>query len=133
MKKNTIVRTNDPNMRKFSVVVTGPVEQVVKIDPAAVNLYGNPGEHLETTVTITPSEKYGFSILSMEQLQGSGVTAALVEPAVDTQSWQVKISATSPAVANLYDKIVLRTDSKYRPVLTIRVSVMFITPQKADS
>lgn len=133
MTKNTIVRTNDPEKRKFSLVVTGPVEQVVKINPRSVNLYGKPGEKLEETVTITPSEKYRFSILSMEQLNGSGVTATLIEPADETRPWLVKLSGTAQVATNLYDRITLRTDSKYRSVLTIRVSMMFLEQQSQGS
>ncbi len=126
MKKTIVVRTNDPDKKKFNLVVTGPVEQVAKIEPPSVNLYGKPGEKLEKIVTITPSSKYNFSILEMEQRKGSGITTQLIKPTAKDQPWQVKITCTSPTVTNLYDYITLKTDSEYLPNLKIRVSVMFV-------
>ncbi|MCF6247259.1 MAG: hypothetical protein L3J69_07845 [Desulfobacula sp.] len=126
MKKNIVVRTNDPDKKKFNLVVTGQVEQVVKIEPPSVNLYGKPGDKLESIITITPSPKYNFSILKMEHREGSGITARLIKPAGKDQPWQVKITCTARTVTNLYDYITLKTDSEFRPVLNIRISVMFI-------
>ena len=133
MTKNISVRTNDPKRRKFSLAVTGMVEQVAKIDPKSVNMYGKPGEILEQTVTITPSQKYPFSIKSMQQLPGSKVDAELIKPEKGKGPWQVKISGMAPTVTKLYDNIVLKTDSKYTPVLYIRISIMFIDQQSSDS
>lgn len=132
MTKNIVVRTNDPDRRKFTLVVTGKVEGVVKIEPASVHLYGKPGETLSTSVTITPFEAHPFNILAMSQLEGSGVSATLVEPSDDNKSWQVKISATAPYAVNLNDTIRLQTDSKYRPELIIRVSVYVVDPAESN-
>lgn len=133
MTKSIIVKTNDPTRRKFNLTVTGPVEKVVDVFPKKVNLVGTPGQQLSEVITITPSEKYPFSILSLEQLPDSGVSATLVEPSKDNPSWRIHLAANAPLVTNLYDKLTVHTDSKYRPVLQIRVSVYFVEPQKTDS
>ena len=133
MIKNILITTNDPEKKKFNLVVTGQVEQVAKMDPPFVNLYGKPGDKLESIVTITPSKKYHFSILKMEQRKGSGITAQLIKPNGKNQPWQVKITCTAPRVMNLYDYITLKTDSEFRPILNIRVSVMFFDQQESDS
>lgn len=130
MNKNTIVKTNDPNRRKFVLKVQGPVERVVSIRPSSVYLYGTAGQTLTSEVTIQPSEKYPFSILEMKQRQGSGVAASLHEPESKGGPWKISIQATAPKVTNLYDNLTLETDSKYRPTLKIRVSVMFSEPKQ---
>jgi len=131
MRKVILVKTDDPGKRKFNLVVTGPVEKVVEISPVLSNLNGNPGDTLESIVTITPSEKYKFSVLGMEQKFNSKIKAQLIEPKPDEKFWQIKIKATSDKVDNFYDVLVLKTDSKYRPTLTIRVYANFF--QKPES
>ena len=41
---------------------------------------GFPGDVLQTTVKITPSEKYGFTTLSLETKNNSGISANLIKP-----------------------------------------------------
>ncbi|MBU8847943.1 MAG: hypothetical protein KOO65_12495 [Desulfobacterales bacterium] len=133
MKKVILVKTDDPGKRKFNLVVKGLVEKVVDIKPASVFLNGNPGETLESVVTITPSEKYKFSILGMEQKFNKKIKAQLVESDKDKKSWQVKIKSTSDKAGRLHDVLTLKTDSLYRPVLTIKVYAVFLKKQKTKS
>lgn len=130
MKKTIIVNTNDPEKYRFSLKVSGPVERVATVTPASVYLYGQPGQTLESEVKITPSEKYPFKILEMNHLKGSGVNATLIEPGQEGGPWIIKLSATAPRVTNMFDNLTLRTDSQYRPTLRVRVSVMFVEPEK---
>ncbi|SDU30827.1 hypothetical protein SAMN04487931_106227 [Desulfobacula phenolica] len=133
MKKNIIVMTDDPEKKKFNIVVTGPIEKVVDINPRSVYMNGNPGDTLEAVVNITPSEKYQFSILGMEQKSSTGIKAWLIEPKEDKKSWQIKIKSTSDKAGNLYDLLTLKTDSQYKPRLTIRVYAVFHEQQKTSS
>ena len=130
MKKLIIVNTNDPENAKFSLKVTGPVERVATISPASVYLYGEPGQTLESEIKITPSEKYPFKILEMNHLKNSGVDVILIEPKDVGSPWIIKLSATAPRVTNLFDHLTIRTDSKFRPTLRVRVSVMFVEPDE---
>lgn len=130
MKKTVKVRTNDPERRKLDLVVKGPVERVVKVSPASVHLYGKPGQTLETTVTVTPSERYAFSILKLVHLEGSGIRAELIKPSKKNRSWQVRISGSAPQAIKLHDYVTLKTDSKYKPEIHIRVFFMFTDPEK---
>ncbi|CCK81519.1 uncharacterized protein TOL2_C33620 [Desulfobacula toluolica Tol2] len=155
MKKNIIVKTDDPEKKKFNLVVTGPVEKVVDINPRSVYMNGNSGDTLETVVNITPSEKYHFSILGMEQKIRNGIQARLIEPKSssilssiwhsfliktrliepkeDKKLWQIKIKSTSDTAANLYEILTLKTDSQYKPMLTIRINAVFHEKQKPSS
>ncbi len=125
MKKVILVKTDDPQKRKFNLVVTGPVEKVVEINPVSVYLDGNPGDTLESVVTITPSEKYKFSIIKIKQKINTNIKAQLIEPKADEKFWQVKIKSTSDKADNFFDVLTLKTDSRYRPTLTIRVYAVF--------
>jgi hypothetical protein len=126
LKKKILVKTDDPNNRKFHLVVTGKVEKVVDITPRTVSLSGAPGEVLEARVTITPTEKYRFSILGLEQKYNTQIKAQLVKPAQGDLAWQVKITSTSQKADDLYDVITLKTDSKYKPTLKIRVYAIYL-------
>ncbi|MFH2061122.1 MAG: hypothetical protein ABIJ59_19835 [Pseudomonadota bacterium] len=125
MTKRILVKTDDPEKKKFNLVVTGMVEKVVDINPSAVYLDGNPGDTLESTITITPSKKYMFTILGLEQNPESGVTATLVPPTKEGESWQVMVKVNSDKPGNFFDTLVLKTDSSHTPELKIRVSALF--------
>jgi len=126
MTKQILVKTDDPNKGQFNLVVTGPVENVVDITPPMVNLTGTPGKVLEAEVVITPVEKYKFSILGLEQKFNTHIKAQLVNPDTGTAAWKVKISSTSEKVDDFYDIITLKTDSKYKPLIQIKVYAIYI-------
>ena len=133
MKKVILVKTDDPERKEFNLIVTGPVERVVDINPASVFLNGKQGDTLEAVVNITPSEKYKFSILGMEQKINTKIKAMLIEPKGDKKSWQIKIKSTSGKADHLYDVLTLKTDSQYKPTLTIRVYAIFLEKQESKS
>lgn len=133
MKKVTLVKTDDPNKKKLNLTVTGWVEKIVEIDPDPVYLHGKPGETLGATVTITPSDKYGFSILEMEQRGKSNIEATLIKPGKVQKQWQIKVKSYSKTADDLYDVLTLKTDSKFRPILTIRIYAIFREPARQNS
>lgn len=133
MKKVIVVKTDDPEKKQFNLVVTGPVEKIVDIQPGSVQMNGIIGDTLEAVVNITPSEKYPFSILGIEQRGNAGIKTSLIELKDDKKSWQVKIKSTSDKVQNLFDVLTLKTDSQYKPTLTIRVYAIFIEKKAAKS
>ncbi len=126
MRKTILVRTNDYENRVFNLVVTGPVEQVVDVSPKAVYLNGFPGDVLKETVTITPSEKYGFSTLTLEAKNNSKISANLIKPSGNDKTWKLMIEGTSDNVGDLFEEIILKSDSKFTPELSIKVSAIFI-------
>ena len=107
-------------------MVTGKVDAVVEITPETVSLSGAPGDTLEALVTITPMDKYHFSISGLEQKLNTQIKAQLIEPAKGSLVWQVKITSTSPKADDLYDIITLTTDSKYKPTIKIRVYAIYL-------
>jgi hypothetical protein len=132
MKKTIVVKTDDPDNKKFNLVVTGPVEKIVDVKPASVYMNGKPGDTLESFVTITPAPKFEFSILDVKQKINKGITASLIEPVNGKKSWQIKLTSTSDKADDLYEVLTVKTDSKYKPTLTIRVYAIFLD-KKSDS
>lgn len=116
---------------------------MVEITPRTVSLSGAPGDVLEAVVTITPMDKYKFSILGLDQKFNTQIKATLVTPDMVTPdmvkpgkenlAWQVKITSTSEKADDLYDIITLKTDSKYKPKLTIRVYAIYLEDEKSKS
>ncbi len=109
------------------------MENVAEITPRTVRLSGVPGEVLEAMVTITPSDKYKFSIIGLEQKFNTQVKAQLVKPSKVNSTWQVKITTSSQKADDLYDIITLKTDSKYKPTLKIRVYAIYLKAEKNNS
>ncbi|MCP4024222.1 MAG: hypothetical protein GY729_20445 [Desulfobacteraceae bacterium] len=125
MTKNILVKTDDPVKPKITLVFTGKVESVAKITPKIVRLNGVPGDKLEKIVTIMPSDKYTFDIKSLAQRHNQKIKASLIDPESDGKPWQVRIKASSKIADDLYDVVTLATDSKYKPLITIRVYAIF--------
>jgi len=132
IKKNTLITTNDPNKTKLTLTITGLVEKIVNIEPSSVYLKGNPGNTLETIVKITPVEKYKFSILSLEQNVNKNIKASLITHKGKEKFRKVKIKASSDKTEQLYDVVTLKTDSKYKPSIEIRVYAKFFKTTKTD-
>ncbi|MDA3918622.1 MAG: hypothetical protein PF690_16860 [Deltaproteobacteria bacterium] len=133
MKKTTLVRTDDPEKPKFTLTVTGEVDRVVTIKPKSVYLQGSQGDTLETTVDITPSQKYQFAILGLEQRVNKNIKASLVAPQGSEKSWQIKVKAESENTGQVYDLLTLKTDSKYLPSFSIRVYAKFSAKKESGS
>jgi hypothetical protein len=127
MKKVIWVKTDDPDNRKFNLVVTGPVEKVADIDPKTIYLNGNAGDKLQAVVKITPSEKYPFSIIGIEKISHNPrIQARLIDGSKDgNKSWQVEITSFSDKEDSFYRIVPLKTDSRYAPRLLIRVYAVF--------
>ena len=125
MTKHVLVETNDPGTKKFTLTVSGTVERVATIKPQAVYMHGRPGQTLESVITITPSEKYMFSILSMTQNPNSPVRATLQAPEEENGTWRVSIRVDSDREGNIFDNLVFKTDSAHKPQFRIRVAALF--------
>ena len=132
MTKTILVKTDDPGQRTLNLVVTGQVERIAEISPPSVYLNGKAGESLEAVVTVTPSEKYVFSVLGLEKRNKSSIEAILVQPEKGGKTWRINLKCSSDKAEDLYDELVLKTDSPYAPRISIRVSAVFLDKKKTD-
>lgn len=132
MTKSILVKTDDPGQRTQNLVVTGQVDRIAEISPPAVYLNGKAGDTLEAVVTITPSEKYAFTLLGLEKRNKSRIEATLVQPEKGGKTWQIRIKCRSDKTEDLYDELILKTDSPYVSTIGIRVSAVFLDKKKTD-
>lgn len=98
---------------------------MAKVTPSTLSLSGKPGEKLAGVVRITSAEGYPFSILEMSQKFKDRIQAELIPPEGKDGEWQVRVSVHSDKADDLYDIITLKTDSPYKPLLTIRVYAIY--------
>lgn len=130
MKKVFIVKTDDPERRRFNLVFSGSVKRIMQITPRALTIEGLSGQTLTGEITITPVADYQFSIKEVRQLDGSLIKVELVKPAKKEKSWKLKVKVSSNKVEQLYDKLTVLTDSPFKPKLTIRIYATFFDKTK---
>jgi hypothetical protein len=122
MKKNAGVYTNDKKHPQQDLVISGQVETFVTIRPKHANMRGIVGDPIKGTVTIIPDKKYPFKIIDSRAKDGKNIKYQLKETTVsDTTAYQLNIENLKTDAGRYYDAIILETDSKIRPQLSVRV------------
>jgi len=122
MKKTAGVYTNDKSRPRQDLIVSGPVESFATIRPQHVSLRGYAGDSIKGVVTIVPEKKYPFKILDARAQDGKNINIQLDEVKKSSGgSYELKVENLSQKAGRYYDTIVLKTDSKVRPVLNVRV------------
>ena len=117
-----MVITDDPKKTSLSLTVAGFVEKFVTIIPKRVALRGFVGEQIKATVKIMPEEKYPFKIVGVETIQAKNIDYKLEEAKRSKGiEYVVAIENLKKDKGRYYDTIILKTDSKIRPEIKIRV------------
>ncbi len=125
MVKKILVKTDDPQNKKFYLQISGKVKELIKISPSTVNLSGAPGQTLSDVVTIEPVQGDKLNILDMKLQLNRQIKAELIKPGQGQKQWQVRVSCFSDRSTNTYDLITLTTDDPNKPRLKIRVYAIF--------
>jgi len=122
MTKNAGVYTNDKSNPQQDLIISGQVETFVTIRPRQANLRGIVGDPIKGTVTIIPEKKYPFKIINSRAENGKNIKYQLEETTVsDTTAYRLNIENLKTDTGRYYDAIILETDSKIRPQLSVRV------------
>ena len=122
MTKNAGVYTNDKSNPQQDLIISGQVETFVTIRPRQANLRGIVGDPIKGTVTIIPEKKYPFKIINSRAEDGKNIKYQLEETTVsDTTAYRLNIENLKTDTGRYYDAIILETDSKIRPQLSVRV------------
>ncbi|MCF8069288.1 MAG: hypothetical protein K9L30_11945 [Desulfobacterales bacterium] len=138
MSKPVIVFTNDPEKPKTTLSVIVDVDKVVSISPQFVRINGKVSQKLSAKVTIAPTEKYAFSIISSEII-GNGEENILVDITSLSRpsgtSYILTIDNIKATPGSYLDTILLRTDSEVRPEIEIKVygNITAEIPQEQES
>ena len=117
-----MVITDDPKKTSLSLTVAGLVEKFVTIIPKRVALRGFVGEQIKATAKIIPEEKYPFKIVGVEAFQAKNIDYKLEEAERSKGiEYVLAIENLKKDKGRYYDTIILKTDSKIKPEIKIRV------------
>ena len=123
MNKNIIVETNDQKNPKLDLTVFGMVEKFVTISPQNAILRGFVGDQIMTTVKIIPEKKYPFKIIESKAINGENIRFKLEEHKLSKGlEYVLTVENLKKDKGRYYDQISLKTDSKIRPLIRIRVN-----------
>ena len=126
LAKAITVQTNDPVNREATLYIRGKVEKIADISSESVHLNGAPDEDISTIITIIPSEKYNFNILSCKVSNGENISVDFKKQTSENDmpekpGWEIHIKNIRKTPGRYYEAIYLATDFKLIPKLTIRV------------
>jgi len=122
MKKTAGVYTNDKNRPQQDLVISGPVDNFATIRPQHVSLRGVVGDSIKGQVSIIPEKKYPFKILDARAEDGKNINFQLDEvKSSNGQAYELTVENLQEQTGRYYDTIILKTDSKVRPELKVRV------------
>ena len=122
MKKTAGVYTNDKNRPRMDLVISGQVEKFVTIRPKHVNLRGYSGESIKASVSLIPEKKYPFKIIKASAKDGKNIKFELEEvEQSENGAYELKVENLKADSGRYFDTIILETDSKVRPELSVRV------------
>ncbi len=113
--------TDDPTHKTIKFKISGKVKKFAIITPNRIRLIGYPGEKLQNIVTIKPAGGYKFSIIGKKLLSGKYINVSLKQPDPAKKLWKLTIINTKKTPGRYFDIITLKTNSKIKPDLTIRV------------
>ena len=123
MEKSAEVLTNDPREPVVHLVVAGPVDRFVSINPRMLNLRGAAGERLQGTVVVVPEEKYPFRLTGVQPREGR-VRASFSETRQEGRAaYSILVENERSEAGSYSDTLVLKTDSPVQPQLEVRVYV----------
>ena len=132
MRKTAGVYTNDKARPRQNLVISGQVEKFVTIQPQHANMRGMVGDPIKGTVTIIPEKKYPFKIVNLRAKNGKYIRYELKETIEsDTTAYKLNIENLKKDPGRYYDSIILETDSKIRPQLSVRV-YGYLRPRKTQ-
>ena len=130
MRKTAGVYTNDINRPRHDLVISGPVEKFATIRPQHVSLRGYAGDPIKGQVSIIPEKKYPFKIIEARAKDGKNIQFQLDEVKHSKgQAYELKVENLRQKTGRYYDTIILKTDSKIRPELNLRVYGYLRTPK----
>ena len=122
MKKTAGVYTNDKNRPRQDLVISGPVEKFATIRPKHVSLRGYAGDPIKGQVSIISEKKYPFKILDARAQDGKNIKFQLDEVKKSNgPAYELTVENLLEKTGRYYDTIILKTDSKVRPELKVRV------------
>ena len=123
MEKSAEVLTNDPKEPVVHLVMAGPVDRFVNINPRMLNLRGAAGDRLQGTMIVVPEVKYPFRLTGVQPREGR-VKASFSETRQEGRAaYSILVENERTEAGSYSDTLVLKTDSPVQPQLEVRVYV----------
>lgn len=109
------------------------MDNFVDINPTRVRMTGQAGQDISKEVTIVPLDKYPFKIVEAKPEKDGNIRVEVKEEK-DKKAYLLTIFNLKQEKTRYYDNIIVKTDSKIRPELTISVycNVAEKPPAKSD-
>ena len=115
----------------MDLVISGQVERFVTIRPKHVNLRGYAGDSIKASVSLIPEKKYPFKIVKARAKDGNNIKFDLEDPAKSEDGvYTLTVENLKKDTGRYFDTIILETDSKIRPELSVRVYGNLRPPKK---
>lgn len=123
IRKNVIVTLDDIKHSPIVLTISGDVKSFAYIIPKRVVLKGASDKKIEKEVVILPRKEYPFRITSIHARYGRYIKYKLREIRKGSRSTGYRLIVRNVAkIKGRYsDRIYLKTDSKIKPVIEIRV------------
>lgn len=104
------------------MTISGKVESFATIIPKRVKLFGKADSEVSAKVSIIPTDKYPFKILSSHAKKGENIRLSLEEVKREQQpQYVLTISNTKNSSGRYFDTVYLKTDSKLKPELYVSI------------
>lgn len=122
LKKSIAVQTNDIKHPRLNLTIFGNVEKFASIVPKSIVLRGAAGKRLSGSATIIPEEKYPFKIVETTAKIGENINYKLEEIKRSKRSeYLLTVENLKKTKGRYFDVIILKTTSKIRPEIKIKV------------
>ncbi|MCP4681348.1 MAG: DUF1573 domain-containing protein [Desulfobacterales bacterium] len=106
--------------------------EIATIIPGSINLFGTVGKPVKTSVDIIPENKHRFKILEVKAENGKNISYKLEEVKKEGKTkFTLIVENKKKDIGRYSDNIILKTDSKIRPEINIRVSGNISDPVQA--
>lgn len=130
LSKSFHVYTNDPAKPQVNLKVMGKVKGYLTVAPAYVRLNGLVGHSISSTVRITPLEGYPFAIKEVKAREDRFLRYEVkpLKKSSGANGYLLLIENTKKDAGTYHDTIMIKTDSKHKPLLHIPVYGRILNP-----
>ena len=133
MSKGARVKTNDTGKPEHILTMTGRVEKFADITPRFLRMVGMAGQPMSGLATITPKKKYDFKIIKVFAEKGVDIKVNLAPRPEGTPGYILTVENLKKTIGRYYDTVIIKTDSKLKPILKIKVYGNIIKSKKKET
>lgn len=119
LRKKATVFTNDSKRPVLRLTITGAVKRFAEIHPKRIYLSGYGSDPIRGVVAIVPTDDNPFKIVNAKAKIGRDIRIELKGPS--HKGYELHVENLKKSKGRYTDTIQLRTDSKIKPLLVVRV------------